>query len=482
MSRRLALLATLVLARAAYAPVASLLGAERAYSGSSVAGDGKRVAMGLEDYASFAGAVALYDCSASPCTTLSVLQASTGAAGEGTGRTTAVSGGLVVSGAWGYNGTIGRAYVWDCSTLPCVEGAPLTPDPALRTETFGASVGASGRLVVVGATAFAALNVSSNVSAAGAAYVFDCAAGAACTRGSVLTAGADAFLNDHFGWSVSTSGPLVAVGAWGVGGDDSGAAYAFACPTPASCALAARLTDPAGPSPASYFGASVAVGAAGSLVAVGAWGADARAGKVVVFTCVAAAAGGCTPAAVLRAPAPAADDWLGFAVAANGPTVVVLAGSQPHPGRAGIYVWDCAAPAAGCTLLTSLLGPGAGGPGLGGVFGPSVAATGALLLAGAAPDGAAVLDCGAGTWGPACAACTAACSGVGGTCRTGRGGDGSCACKAGYVGASCAVPVVPVAGGVGGAVAALAVAALAVVVVRRRRSGGAAAEGAPLLH
>ena len=223
------------------------------------------------------------------------LTASDGAADDRFGVSVAVSGDVVVVGAYGANGNQGSAYVFvkPVTGQPSMtQTAKLTASDGAAYDLFGCSVAVSGDVVVVGA-------YGAN-GEQGSAYVFVKPPGGWATTSAYtakLTA-SDGAGSDYFGHSVAVSGDVVVVGAYG---DDIGAnlgqgsAYVFVKPPggwATTSAYTAKLTASDGAA-GDGFGVSVAV--SGGVVVVGAYGDDIGAndaqGSAYVYLSAEVAAG-----------------------------------------------------------------------------------------------------------------------------------------------------------------------------------------------
>jgi len=160
------------------------------------------------------------------------LTASDGAADDRAGRSVAVSGDIVVVGAFtddiGVNVDQGSAYVfvkpvggWVSGT----EAAKLAASDGAADDLFGNSTAVFGTTIVVGAP----LDDDSG-SASGSAYVFVEPVGGwvSGTETAKITAADDA-AGDQFGFAVAASGNVLLVGAFrdDDNGTDSGSAYVF---------------------------------------------------------------------------------------------------------------------------------------------------------------------------------------------------------------------------------------------------------------
>ncbi|WP_287128045.1 FG-GAP-like repeat-containing protein [Candidatus Cyanaurora vandensis] len=151
------------------------------------------------------------------------LTASDGGAADYFGYAVAISGDIVVVGAYGAAGgrnlEQGSAYVFSRSGLTWQQQQELTVDGA-ALDNFGSAVAIADNTIVVGAYAEASYR--------GSAYVFVRDA-ASWSLQQQLTA-SDGAASDYFGVSVAISGDLVAVGA---SGQDTaqGSAYIYQLPT-----------------------------------------------------------------------------------------------------------------------------------------------------------------------------------------------------------------------------------------------------------
>jgi len=146
------------------------------------------------------------------------------------GYATAIDGDTAVIGAHGNDGAYpntGAAYIfeWDDATGEWVETTILIASDAGEQDKFGCSVAISGDIVVVGAWVDDGVSVDS-----GSAYVFYRDQGGPDAWGEVvkLTA-SDPEFEDWFGLAVAIDGDTVVVGAqWADGTEtNSGAAYVF---------------------------------------------------------------------------------------------------------------------------------------------------------------------------------------------------------------------------------------------------------------
>ena len=263
--------------------------AEGDYFGGSVAVSGDLVVVGVsgDDHAgAYSGSAYVFRMTNASWTQVAKLVASDAAEGDEFGESVAISGDLVVVGAYGNDAAgsdSGSVYVFRTTNggASWTETAKLVASDGAKWEYFGRSVAISGDLVVVGAVAD-----DDDDSNPGSAYVFRTTDdGASWTQTAKLLA-SDAAAGDRFGDPVAIRGDLVVVGAFG---DDhagvlSGSAYAWRTTDDgASWTQTAKLvaSDAAAED---YFGRSVAI--SGGLVVVGAYGNDdagSRSGSAYVF-------------------------------------------------------------------------------------------------------------------------------------------------------------------------------------------------------
>ncbi len=219
--------------------------------GASVAIAGNIVVVGCptdSTAATYAGAAYLFD--ASTGSLLGILTSPTPTTNNGFGTSVAISGSIVVVGAY-LNDSVatgaGVAYVFNATTgsLLCTLADPT---PAVD-DYFVAAVAISGNTVVVGA-----YRSDAGATDAGAAYLFD------ATTGSLLAnlANPTPAANDNFGSSVAIAGNNVVVGA-----PRKGAAYLFDATT------GGLLHTLAGPTPAGDYSFGTSVAIAGNNVLVG---------------------------------------------------------------------------------------------------------------------------------------------------------------------------------------------------------------------
>ena len=259
--------------------------------------------------------------------------ASDGAASDQFGGSVSVSGGTAVIGAAthavsGHAGQ-GAAYVFAQSASSWSQAAELTSSDGAAGDHFGASVGVSGGIAVVGAPAHAV----SGHAGQGAAYVFTLS-GTSWSQAGELTS-SDGAAGDGFGTSVSISGSTIVVGASAhavSGHAGQGAAYVFTL-SGTSWSQAGELTSSDGAA-GDGFGTSVSI--SGSTIVVGASAhavsGHAGQGAAYVFT---ASGSTWSQAAELTASDGAAGDGFGTSVGVSGSSVTVGAPGHAVSGHAG---------------------------------------------------------------------------------------------------------------------------------------------------
>ncbi len=268
------------------------------------------------------------------------LAASNGAEGEELGGSVAVSGDTIVVGApfqpVGSHANQGAAYVF---VMPAsgwagslTQTAELTASDGAEGDELGYSGGVSGDTIVAGAP-FQPVDSHANQ---GAAYVFvmPTSRWANTTQTAELTA-SDGAAGNGLGYSVGVSGDTIAAGAPGHKVDSNvgqGAAYVFVMPALgwASATQTAELTASDG---AADDELGYSVGVSDDTVLAGApfhrVAANAKQGAAYAFAMPTSGwAGSLTQTAELAASDGAAEDKLGWSVAASDDTV--LAGAPFH--------------------------------------------------------------------------------------------------------------------------------------------------------
>jgi hypothetical protein len=235
------------------------------------------------------------------------------------GISVALSGTTALVGSFG-SGNQGAVYVFTFDGTAWSEQTKLTASDAEDDDLFGIGLSLSGNRALIGAYR--------KDDYTGAAYVFS-SDGLTWSQEAELTA-LDGEAKDDFGVDVSLSGDVALVGA--PGKNRAGAAYIFAFDGTA-WSQQSKLQSP-GHQPGAYFGSSVALSPEMALV-----GADtfSRTGAVFQFVFH-------RNTWVLRAQLLASDgargDFLGFAVALSGNTVLVGADdflNRHEPGAAYIF-------------------------------------------------------------------------------------------------------------------------------------------------
>ena len=360
--------------------------------GFAVAISGTHVAVGAPgaDTDSYdTGTAYVYDLnSGTPTVPLAVLSAPDAVPGDSFGYSVAVSGALMVVGAYD-EGTFegGSAYVYDLgSETPTVAVLRLpNPNPSIF-DNFGYSVAISGTRVVVGVP-----DRFAGAFSVGRAYVYDLGSGTPTVPMVTLDKPNPAG-DDNFGWSVAISDSRVVVGAWrdDTGARNAGSAYVYDLSGGTPTVPVVTLNDPT-PKANNYFGFSVAI--SGTGVVVGAFGHDAKAhnaGRAYVYDL-----SGSTPAVPVAAfnnPRPVANDYFGWSVGISGSRVVVGA---PFADKRAInagtaYLYDLA----GTTLnlpVAILKNPR---PMADDNFGYSVSISGRRMVVGAYRDDTGALNAG----------------------------------------------------------------------------------------
>jgi uncharacterized protein (DUF2345 family) len=276
------------------------------------------------------------------------LTASDGTTYEHFGEAVALSGGIVVVGAWGDDSNKGAAYVFARNQSGADQWGQvkkLTAADGTAGERFGDAVTLSGDTLLVGALG--------DDSFKGAAYVFARNQGGADQWGQIkkLTAVGGA-VGDWFGDSVALSGDTVVVG---VDGDESnkGAAYVFARNQGGAdqWGQVKKLTATDGVA-GDVFGVSAAL--SGDTIVVGADGDDSFKGAAYVFARNQGGADQWGQVKKLTAADGTAYDYFGDSVTLSGDTVVVGA-YRNDAGRGAAYVYQEAVQEGGGVYLPLIL-------------------------------------------------------------------------------------------------------------------------------
>lgn len=256
------------------------------YFGYSVSVSGETAVIGTyldDDAASDAGCAYIFEYVDGVWTQIAKLTASDAVASHWLGFSVAISGDVVVAGAYRDNGDQGAVYLYEKPMggwTNMTETAKLTASDGAGGDKFGQSVAMDGDEVAVGAP-----EDDDNGSNSGAAYLFEkpMAGWMTMTETAKLTP-SDGNGSDLFGHSVSISESVLVVGAHlqDQGGTDVGAAYIYEKPMSgwANDNQDAKLfaSDGAG---GDWFGYSVAI--SGDDIIVGAYGDGSQTGSAYIF-------------------------------------------------------------------------------------------------------------------------------------------------------------------------------------------------------
>jgi hypothetical protein len=297
---------------------------------------------------------------------VTILRASDAQAGDFFGTSVAVSGDVIVVGAFSEDGgagdpllSAGVAYVFERQKSGADawgEVKILRASDTQEDDQFGYSVAVSGDVIVVGAPNEngGAGNPAIN---AGAAYVFQRTQGGADNWGEVkILHASNAQAEDAFGWAVSVSGDIIVVGALledGGSGDpmtDAGAVYVFQRRQGGADNWGqAKILHASDAQTGDGFGTSVAV--SGDVIVVGAPAEDggagdpvANAGAAYVFQRMQGGTDNWGEVKILRISDAQADDIFGNMVAVSGDFIVVSApfkaGGTGNPDMGTVYVFQ----------------------------------------------------------------------------------------------------------------------------------------------
>jgi hypothetical protein len=289
--------------------------------------------------------------------------------GEFGGFGAAVSGNIVVVGAWNEaaNGfaEAGHAYIFNAATGALLR--TLTSPNAQTGGEFGNGIAVNGNIVVVGAWHEAA----NGYADAGNAYVYSADTG---TLLRTLTS-PNAQTGGQFGDEVGVAGKILAVGAETETADSlsaAGHAYTFNL---LSGKLITAFTSP-NPVTGGYFGSTVTL--AGDVLGLGAQTETANgyagAGRAYIYS-----ANTGTLLRSFTSPNAQTGGQFGWAIALNGNTVDVSGWLETANGQAGaghVYVFNIDTGA----LIRTLTSPNAQ---TNGGFGEAVAAIGNIVVVGA---------------------------------------------------------------------------------------------------
>ncbi len=296
--------------------------------GASVGISGTTVVVGAPSHANYAGRAYVFTNAARGWKQTAELEGSNTAAGDGFGTSVAVSGTTVVVGA----DDADRAYVFTRTPTGWKQTAELKGSDTVGSslssfgDEFGYSVAVSGAIVVVGAF--------DHRNDAGRAYVFRKTAGGwtqtAELKGSDTIAGQDGLTGDSFGTSVAVSGGTVVVGA-PYHAEHSGRAYPFTRAARGWKQFAelkgSDTVGFTGTFAGDQFGTSVAI--SGTTVVVGADNAN----RAYVFTRTPT---GWKQTAELKGSDSVSGDHFGISAAVSG-TIVVVGADYHGAGRAYVF-------------------------------------------------------------------------------------------------------------------------------------------------
>ena len=264
-----------------------------------------------------------------------------GTSSDNFGSSASLSGNLLVVGAPYKNSYRGETYIFDCS-IPtnCSQASVITELASNINNFFGASVSASGNLVVIGSP-----GANSNL---GQVYLYNCANFANCILQSRLVA-INGTSTDQFGWQTAISGNLIVVGAAGRN-SNRGQVSLFDCTNPTACFQSSSLVASDGSS-GDYFGFSVAL--SGYWVLIGANG-HYSAGEAYLFDCTISTA--CFQASILTAPDSAVGDKFGSAVAISG-NLLVISSPAKSSNKGVVHLFYCSI-STYCTLISTIFAAG----------------------------------------------------------------------------------------------------------------------------
>jgi hypothetical protein len=210
------------------------------------------------------------------------LVATDGAAGDGLGRSVAISGDTAVAGATGAvregSTSRGAAYVFVRGGGAWSQQAKCVGDGTAAWAHLGTSVAIQGDTLAAGAQD----DIVASQDGQGAAYVF-VRSGTAWSQQARLTA-ADGAAYESFGSSIALSGDTAVVGAYAdtiSGNDSQGSGYVFTR-TGAGWDQQAKLTAAPAGAADDLLGWSAAI--SGDTAVLGAFGDDGNRGSVFVFT------------------------------------------------------------------------------------------------------------------------------------------------------------------------------------------------------
>jgi hypothetical protein len=285
----------------------------------------------------------------------SVLSAADAAASDLFGASVALSATaqILAVGANQWEGAAGTdrggVYIHDLDSSSAwgARGSVIEASDAADSDLFGSGVALSsdGAILAVGAFQWE----SGATTDRGGVYIYDWSGSSWVQRGSVLTAG-DAAASDFFGYSValSSDGAVLAVGSrsWEGAAADQGGVYIYDWSGSSWVQRGSVLT--AGDAAASdFYGASVALSADGSVLAVGAtgWEGAAGTGRGGVYIYDWNGSVWTQRGSVIEASDAADSDEYGFSVALSVDGDVLAVGARRWEGASGtdrgsIYLYD----------------------------------------------------------------------------------------------------------------------------------------------
>ena len=258
------------------------------------------------------------------------LTAPDGGAGDSLGLAVAVDGDTAVAGAPLVSKGRGAVYVFSRVGNEWVFKARLAASDGAQNDRLGSSVAIDGDTIIAGAPYH---TVGGNTTQ-GAAYTFTRGGAKVRTQTAELTA-SDGAGGDFLGFSVGLAGQTIVAGSPNdnLANPNQGSVYTFARTGAPARTQTAKLTASDGAAN-DQLGFSVA--AAGETIVAGASGDDVGfntdQGSVCTFTRSGPAARPQT--AKLTASDGAANDQLGGSVAVAGQTIVAGAGTADRPSRA----------------------------------------------------------------------------------------------------------------------------------------------------
>ncbi len=184
--------------------------------GASVSISGTTAMVGAPGHGG-SGSAYVFEQSGTSWTQSAELSGSDTAAGDHFGASVSISGTLAVVGAPGHGGS-GKAYVFGSTGGSWTQAAEVAGSDTATSDTFGAAVGISGAIAVVGAPGHA--------GGKGSAYLFSQQSGGSWTQAAELQEGSGSAAGDHFGIAVAISGSSAIVGGPGHGGTGIAEVYA----------------------------------------------------------------------------------------------------------------------------------------------------------------------------------------------------------------------------------------------------------------